>query len=75
MHTQGLTCQLNAMLTLRALMTPNLYALHIPLRSLSKQFLGANAKLRKTTISFVVSIRLSVRMEKLVSQWMDFHEI
>ena len=34
-------------------------------------FLGAFAKLRKATISFV----LSVRMGKLGSQWTDFHEI
>jgi len=38
-------------------------------------FLGALAKLRKATISFVISVRLSVRMEQLVSQWTDFYEI
>jgi len=41
-------------------------------------FLGALAKLRKTTVSFVMSVclsfRLSVRIE-LCSHWMDFHEI
>jgi hypothetical protein len=41
-------------------------------------FLGAFAKLRKTTISFVISVCLSVhpsvRME-LGSHWTDFHEI
>ena len=34
-------------------------------------FLGELAKLRKATISFVMSIR----MEKLDSHWTDFHEI
>jgi hypothetical protein len=38
-------------------------------------FLGALAKLRKATISFIMSVRPSVRMEKLGCQWMDFHEI
>jgi hypothetical protein len=41
-------------------------------------FLGAFAKLRKATISFVMSIRLSVRpsfsMEQHGSHWTDFHE-
>jgi hypothetical protein len=32
---------------------------------------GALAKLRKVTVSFV----MSVRMEQLGSHWMDFHEI
>jgi hypothetical protein len=41
------------------------------------QFLGAFAKLRKATISFVMSVcvRLSVRTEQLGSHWTDFHEI
>ena len=38
-------------------------------------FLGAFAKLRKATISFVMSVRLSVRTEQLGSKWKDFHEI
>jgi hypothetical protein len=38
-------------------------------------FLGTFAKLRKATISFVMSVCLSVRMEQLCSHWMDFHEI
>jgi hypothetical protein len=37
--------------------------------------LGAFAKLRKATISFVMSVRLSVRMEQLGSHWTDFHKI
>jgi len=39
------------------------------------QFLGAFANLRKVTISFVISVRLSVRMEHLGSHWTDFHEV
>jgi len=42
-------------------------------------FLGVFAKLRKTTISFIMSVcpsvRQSVRMELVGSQWVDFHEI
>jgi len=42
-------------------------------------FLGAFAKLRRATMSFVMSVRpsarLSVHMEKLCSHWTDFHEI
>jgi hypothetical protein len=37
-------------------------------------FFGAFAKLRKATISFVMTVRLSVRMEELVSHWTDFYE-
>jgi hypothetical protein len=37
--------------------------------------LGAFAKLRKATISFVMSVRPSVSMEQLGSHWTDFHEI
>ena len=41
--------------------------------------LSAFAKLRKATISFVMSVRpsvrLSVRMEQLGSHWTDFYEI
>ena len=38
-------------------------------------FLGAFAKLRKATVSFVISVRLYVRMQELDSQWTDFDEI
>ena len=38
-------------------------------------FLCAFAKLRKAIISFVMSVRSSVRMEKLGSRWTDFREI
>ena len=37
--------------------------------------LGAFAKLRKAIIKFVISVRLSVRMVKLDSHWMDLDEI
>jgi hypothetical protein len=38
-------------------------------------FLGAFPKLRKATISFVVSVRLSFCMAQLGFHWMDFYEI
>ena len=38
-------------------------------------FLGAVEKLRKTRISIAISVRPSVRMEKLSSHWTDFYEI
>jgi hypothetical protein len=38
-------------------------------------FLGALAKLRKATMSFVLSVRSSVLMEQLGSSWTDFHVI
>ena len=40
-----------------------------------KPFLGAFVKLRKATIYFVMSVRLSVRLEKLGAYWTDFDEI
>jgi hypothetical protein len=43
-------------------------------RNESSCFLGAFAKLRKATISIVVSICLSVRMEQLGSHWTEFDE-
>jgi len=36
---------------------------------------GPFTNFRKATISFVASVRLSVGMEQLGSQWTDFHEI
>jgi hypothetical protein len=33
------------------------------------------AKLRKATASFLMSVCLSVRMEKLRSHWTDFYEV
>jgi hypothetical protein len=38
-------------------------------------FLGAFAKLRKATISFVMFVRPSFRVQHLGSHWTDFHEI
>jgi len=40
-----------------------------------KAFLVVLSKFRKTSISFVMSVRLSVRMEQLDSNWANFHEI
>jgi hypothetical protein len=37
-------------------------------------FLGAFAKLRKATVSFVMSVRPSVLVGQLGSHWTDFHE-
>ena len=39
------------------------------------ELLGALAKLLKATVSFVISLCLSVRMEQLRFQRTDFHEI
>jgi hypothetical protein len=39
------------------------------------EFSGALAKLRKATISVIISVRLSVLMEQLGSHSTDFHEI
>jgi len=42
---------------------------------ISSVFLGAFAKLRKATISFVMYVRLSVRMEQLGFHWTYYNEI
>ena len=39
------------------------------------RFLGVFAKLRKTTINFVVSVCPPVRMQQLCYNWKDFHEV
>ena len=39
------------------------------------KLLGTFAKLGKVTISCVMSVRASVRMNQLGSHWTDFHEI
>jgi len=36
-------------------------------------FLNAFAKLRRATVSFVISVCLSVRREQLCSHWTDYH--
>ena len=58
------------------------YAVLLPLLALVSVFLekknlilGAFTKLIKATTSFVMSVRLSVRVEQLCSHWKDFHEI
>jgi hypothetical protein len=38
-------------------------------------YTGAFAKLLKTSLSFVMSVRLSVRMEQLDYHWTDLNEI
>ena len=38
-------------------------------------FLGAFAKMRKATISFAMSVRVSVRIEPLGCHWTDIREI
>jgi hypothetical protein len=38
------------------------------------EFVGAFAELRKAAVSFVMSVRPSVRMEQLGSHWADFDE-
>ena len=40
-----------------------------------EKILAAFAELRMATISFVMSVRLSVRIEQLGSTWTDFYEI
>jgi hypothetical protein len=44
-------------------------------RVLSHVFLDAFAKLRKATVSVVMSVYPSVRIEQLSSHWIYFHEI
>jgi len=41
----------------------------------NETFSRAFAKLRNATISFVVSVRLSLHVQQLVSHWKDVHEI
>jgi hypothetical protein len=41
----------------------------------TRTILGAFAKLRKATFSFVMSVRPSVRVEQLGSNWTDFNQI
>jgi hypothetical protein len=37
--------------------------------------LGASVKVRKATVTFVMSVRPPVRVEHLGTQWTDFQEI
>jgi flagellar biosynthesis protein FliQ len=43
--------------------------------AITVSFFGDLTKLRKATLSFVMSVCPSARMEKLGSHWMDFREI
>jgi hypothetical protein len=52
-----------------------LAGVHCVFDEMGTEFFGAFAKLRKATISFVMSLRPAVRMEQLFSHWRDFHEI
>jgi hypothetical protein len=52
-----------------------LFAIKNDFLTRNSSFLGAFAKLRKVTTSFVMSARPSVRMEQLCSQWTNFDEI
>ena len=55
----------------------SLWNCYFPNRALPRlflPFLSAFAKLRKATVSFVLSVRLS-SWNKLGSHWTDFHEI
>jgi hypothetical protein len=49
---------------------------HYSCRLFAKFWLsGAFAKLQEATISYVMSVRPSIRMEQLGYHWTDFHEI
>jgi len=50
----------------------NCFVLIISVKNL---LLGAAVKLRKATVSFASSVRLSVRVEQLGTNWTDFREI
>jgi hypothetical protein len=39
------------------------------------KFLNPFTKLQKATVSFIMSVRLSVRMEQLGFQWTDFKQV
>jgi hypothetical protein len=47
----------------------------LPANESSHLFLGACSKLRKANLSFVMSVRSSVRTVKLDPQWTDFDDI
>jgi hypothetical protein len=49
--------------------------LKITFRKSRSPFSGAFAKLRKVTIRFVMSVRLSIRMKQVGSHWTDFHDV
>ena len=53
---------------------PLSFWLYMPPTNFLKQFVGAFAKLQKLIISFIMSVSISVCMEKLGFHWMNFHE-
>jgi hypothetical protein len=62
--------------TLLSVYQKRMLHMHIfPYVLMPRPFLGAFAKSRKTTISFVMSVRLNVRMEQFGSHRTDFLEI
>jgi len=42
------------------------------IKAIAQSFLGTFAKLRRVTVSFILSTHLSVSMEELGSHWTDF---
>jgi len=48
---------------------------HIFKQAINDSYLGAFVISRKSTINFVMSARLFVRVEQLGSHWKDFYEI
>ena len=44
-------------------------------RSKGDALVGVFTKLRRATVSFVMTVLLPVRLEQLGSHWTDFHEI
>ena len=43
-------------------------------KTVAKAYIGALQNLRKSFISVVMSVRVSVRMERRYSHWTDFRE-
>jgi len=54
---------------------PSLSAKDRNLKFVLDMFLCAFVQFREATISFVLSVRPSTRIEQLGSHWTDFHEI
>ena len=64
------TCIRSCFFLYRIYVSCSLCTVHITCK-----FLSAFSKFLKEAIDFVMAIRLSVRMEQLVSHWTDFDEI
>jgi hypothetical protein len=58
-------------------MFANLHRKFVPFiqRHKADQFVGTFARLRQAAISFIMSVRLSVRMEQVGLHCTDFHQI